>query len=699
MKKMSLKWKIYFVGLVPFICFLSTALIYPIGQNYSSYTEAKALKTKMAVIEAASAVVHETQKERGKSAGYLNGGGSIEDLNEQRAINDRKHEALKSALATSAFTDKYKEDLLFRLSQYKDLRAKVTAKSIPLAQALKSYSEIIARFLDIELYVAQTTPLAQVAAKLQSLRILEDAKESGGKLRANMTGVLAKNSAISDAKFSALVALKAGVDEGLKSSGLALDDKSKEIIESFKGSQQWKTVNSTFKLILQNAERGNFYQDSEEFFTIITGALNILGELVIHQKDLITNTVDTIEDQSRWGLVETSAIASIIFLGLFFFVTIMSGGITKKIRMIIESLKNSSLDVTSSSQEIESTSHELSEASTEQASSLQETVSSIAEISSMVQRNSEAASSSTQTSERSKEEAEQGKRDIDEMIVSIAEIAQSSDEIMTEMKNNNDEITKITTVIAEIGEKTKVINDIVFQTKLLSFNASVEAARAGEHGKGFAVVAEEVGNLAAMSGKAALEISEMLDSSIKQVNDIVTGSKGKIEMLVSKGKEKVDRGTSVANRCGEALERILNNVESVNDMFKEIAIASSEQSTGVNEVTSAMQQLDQVTHQNTSAAQSSASMASQLKASAKHLNTAVDDLIKMVDGNSDSHLYRDQNSGKPSGLGKAKNASVQDLTDYREQQSKQTFEPREQLKVSGSDTAIPSEDDPRFEDL
>lgn len=96
----------------------------------------------------------------------------------------------------------------------------------------------------------------------------------------------------------------------------------------------------------------------------------------------------------------------------------------------------------------------------------------------------------------------------------MREIDSSNKELVKEIERNNTELTKITNMISEINEKTQVINDIVFQTKLLSFNASVEVVRAGEHGKGFAVVAEEVGNLASMSGKASLDISEMLETSI-----------------------------------------------------------------------------------------------------------------------------------------------------------------------------------------
>jgi methyl-accepting chemotaxis protein len=693
MKNLSLKWKIYIVGLVPFSFFLFSMLV-SINENYSGYKETESLKSKMEVIEAASAVVHESQKERGKSAGFLNGGVTLASLNDQRNINDKKRSKLREIVKSSAFKQSYQNEIIEELDKYESLRNKISSKQIPLGEALKSYSGIIRRFLDIELDVANSTKLPSIAAKLKGFRILEDAKESGGKLRANMTGVLAKNKPINDEKFSAIVSLKAGVDEGIKSSGLTLDEKSTQFISQFNQSKEWSTVNGTFQLILKNSEKGNYYQDASEFFSIITGALNILGELIIHQKNELVSSVNEIQDRAVSSLWKISLTVVGLVLGLFFFVSFMSSSITKKIRSVIVSLRTNSEEVSSSSEEIANTSNQLSEASTEQASALQETVSSIDEISSMVQRNADAAGSSTATSEKSKEEASKGKQSIDEMITSIGAIAKSNQEIMDEMQNNNEQMNKITVVISEIGEKTKVINDIVFQTKLLSFNASVEAARAGEHGKGFAVVAEEVGNLAAMSGKAALEISEMLESSIKQVKDIMDSSKGKIEKLVVQGKEKVDHGTDIAHKCGEALESILSNVGSVNEMVREISTASAEQSTGVREITSAMQQLDQVTHQNTSAAQSSASMATQLKSSAQNLNKSVKELAILVDGG--GAAATSQNFEKSLSNQSSQPAKVIPITS-----SKTTTHPlsNHMKQVSGSDVSIPSDNDPRFEDL
>jgi hypothetical protein len=94
----------------------------------------------------------------------------------------------------------------------------------------------------------------------------------------------------------------------------------------------------------------------------------------------------------------------------------------------------------------------------------------------------------------------------------IMEIQETNKKLVDDVLEGNRKISEIVELVKEIGNKTKVINDIVFQTKLLSFNASVEAARAGEHGKGFAVVAEEVGNLASMSGQASKEISALLEN-------------------------------------------------------------------------------------------------------------------------------------------------------------------------------------------
>jgi methyl-accepting chemotaxis protein len=296
------------------------------------------------------------------------------------------------------------------------------------------------------------------------------------------------------------------------------------------------------------------------------------------------------------------------------------------------SLSATADEVASASTQIASTSVQLSSGVTEQAAALEETSASMEEMNAMVNRNSENAARSTSFAEGSQKNAEKGKTVVQEMITSIQQIDRSNSDIMNQIEESNRQMSEIVKLIGDIGNKTKVINEIVFQTKLLSFNASVEAARAGEHGKGFAVVAEEVGNLAQMSGGAAAEITQILDKSIHQVEAIVEETKSKVSALVSVSKDKVSAGTRVARQCGEVLEEIVESTQKVSQMVSDITAGSKEQSKGVSEINKAMLQLNQVTHHNTQSAQESSSAADRLSRQANELRDSVESLKATLSG-------------------------------------------------------------------
>ncbi|CBW26101.1 putative methyl-accepting chemotaxis protein [Halobacteriovorax marinus SJ] len=266
----------------------------------------------------------------------------------------------------------------------------------------------------------------------------------------------------------------------------------------------------------------------------------------------------------------------------------------------------------------------LASSSQEQAASLQETVSSVEEINAMISRNATSAEESKTTSLESQRSASNGKNRVDEMVTTIDEIASNNDNVIKRMQQTNDEVTEILNIIKNINDKTKVINDIVFQTKLLSFNASVEAARAGESGKGFAVVAEEVGALANMSGNASEEIRELIENSMAKVEGIVSSTTSVMEKMIEDGKRAVSKGKERAQECKVVLDEIINNVDNVNRKVAEIASASKEQSQGVDEISRAMELLDQVSHKNNDVVIST-------EASSKELQKEADDLIYVVE--------------------------------------------------------------------
>lgn len=331
-------------------------------------------------------------------------------------------------------------------------------------------------------------------------------------------------------------------------------------------------------------------------------------------------------------------VSVIIVLGALGLISAMifTNMLISSLRDVSNSLSISSTDVSSATTQIAASAEDLSQATTEQAASLQETSASVEELSSMVSVNSENAKKASDNSTMSQKHAERGREVVTQMVQSMSEINESNNNIMEHINHSNEQLGEIVKVIQEIGNKTKVINDIVFQTKLLSFNASVEAARAGEQGKGFAVVAEEVGNLAQMSGNAAKEISDMLSASVSKVETIVEETKSKVDQLMSVGKSKVDAGSKIAQECGEVLAEIVFNVSSVTSMASEISNASSEQSKGIIEINKAMGQLDQVTQSNTLTSQQSANSAEQLAIQANSLKAQVATLIKVINGGADN---------------------------------------------------------------
>jgi methyl-accepting chemotaxis protein len=202
-------------------------------------------------------------------------------------------------------------------------------------------------------------------------------------------------------------------------------------------------------------------------------------------------------------------------------------------------------------------------------------------------------------------------------------MGKASEDTQNQMHKTNENMADIVKSIAEIKSKTNVINDIVFQTKLLSFNASVEAARAGEHGKGFAVVAEEVGALAAMSGNASREIAQLLDGSLSRVSQLANETKQRADGIASQNRVLMAKTEQTASELNVVFDQIVENNEQVKTMMNEVSTSIKEYATGVKNIAEAMTALDQMVQESADVATNVSKNASMMRDESNNLRDIV----------------------------------------------------------------------------
>jgi len=241
-------------------------------------------------------------------------------------------------------------------------------------------------------------------------------------------------------------------------------------------------------------------------------------------------------------------------------------------------VKGAASEVLRGAEEISQGNANLSQRTEQQSSSLEETASSMEQMTSTVKQNADNAGQANQLATAARDQAEKGGAVVGNAVKAMADINESS---------------------KKIADIISVIDEIAFQTNLLALNAAVEAARAGEQGRGFAVVATEVRSLAGRSATAAKEIKGLIQDSVRKVGD----------------------GSLLVTQSGQTLEQIVLSVKKVSDIVAEIAAASREQSSGIEQVNKAVMQMDEMTQQNaalveqaTAASQSMADQARELTA-------------------------------------------------------------------------------------
>ena len=219
------------------------------------------------------------------------------------------------------------------------------------------------------------------------------------------------------------------------------------------------------------------------------------------------------------------------------------------------------------------------------------TVECMSNLEKIAEQNFERIGNSTTVADNSSKSAMICEKTISELQASIEEIWEMNNIFRNEVGNIQARMDETVATVSEIANRTKIINDIVFQTRLLSFNASVEAARAGETGKGFSVVAEEIGKLARVSGEAAMDIEKLVQESLVRTKSTTTDIKTKMTHLTEVVGKSVNEGKVLGNDSKKALNTVMVSFDELKRQLNDIKMAALGQADSIKQVDGSMQRL------------------------------------------------------------------------------------------------------------
>lgn len=331
--------------------------------------------------------------------------------------------------------------------------------------------------------------------------------------------------------------------------------------------------------IVDAAVQGNFAErideaDKADFVLVLAKGLNELTSTAETALSEINSVLSAVASGDLTERIEGN------FAGLFGELKDSCNATAENLARMLGEIRHAAETINTAASEISEGNTDLSSRTEQQASNLEETASSMEELTGTVRQNSDNSRQANVLAAKASEVAVSGGQLIEQVVTTMASI--------------NESAQKISDIIG-------VIDGIAFQTNILALNAAVEAARAGEQGRGFAVVASEVRTLAQRSANAAKDIKALISDSVN----------------------KIRNGNDLVDKSGATMKDVVVSIKRVNDIMAEIAAASLEQSTGIDEISKAVNQMDEMTQQNAALVEQAAAAAESLLAQAEQLNEHV----------------------------------------------------------------------------
>lgn len=593
------------------IFLIATSLV---SQNVKTVNEMEHIKENVSLTTKANQLVHELQKERGLTAGFLGSKGKkfADTLKTQKELTDSRILELETNLEKSGNKELTVPQTLLRslkhLERLGDIRQQVNRQGITLQKALQFYTQANAILLGATDHLSNQTkdPSIKTSANASISFLLS--KERAGIERAVLANTFAADK-FGPGMLVKLASLVAEQNIMLQRFHANATENAKMFFEQ---TIQGKTIDETQRMrntALKSTALGGFGIDSVYWFRIQTDKINLLKNVEDFLAKELTSQAELGISAASRSLWITGLSSSVIIC----FVILASIVISKSISAPLKIISNAALDLSEGEGDMTRRipnfgENELGETSIRVNQFVEKIQNVLIQVSAFSTHISEAAnqvsSSANGLSNNATEQAasvEETSATTEQMSASLNQTAEHSKEtleiaraVSEQSYEGGQAVAKTVDAMRSITNRITLIEDIAYKTNLLALNAAIEAAHAGEHGKGFSVVADEVRKLAERSQVSAAEINELAKNSLE-----------------------------IAEKAGKMIEGIVPQIEETAQLVENIARKTQEQASGIAQISTTISTID-------NNAQQTASSSEQLSASADEMKYSIDGLMNLV---------------------------------------------------------------------
>jgi len=657
-KNLTIKTKLIILVFVS--VFSTTILSYIlISKNYEDYRLNRQLEKSIKFAVKISNLVHELQKERGRTAGFLGSGGKkfSAEIKEQRDLTNKRRDDLEKFLKSKDFKDidnsiKNRFKKAYSLLKVLDkVRNKIDKFAINTKDAIGYYTKMNSLFLDTIALISKNAHNEKLAKELIAYTNFLLSKERAGIERAVLSNTFARDQFLPGffVKFITLISEQKAF---LKSFEVAAP---RDFITFYQEKLKGEVIQEVKRMeniAIKKANIGGFGIDPGYWFKKITQKINLLKDVEDYiSKKLISNINSEILKEKKVLLINSIYSFLVIALTLFLGYIIANRSVNvpiSRIKSILEDVaKNKDFTkkidieskdeiglIASSINEVLSSAkdaiNQAKIAAQEDASIAAELSSTAMEIGKRAEEEATIVSNTTSKANATKSPLEISVRSLDESSKEITKANERLDlakktimdfiEVVNKSAQNEEKIVKELEDLIKRTDETKdvlnLIENIANQTNLLALNAAIEAARAGEHGKGFAVVAEEVRNLAEKSSEHVDTINDTINRLISSINEI--------SKMISNNAKEFTKLTNSATKVEKDVDEISDVMETTVKKAKDSAISIKEISKDIEEIILDIEKINDISSSN-------ARSVEEIATATEHLYKQIEDLSNLLD--------------------------------------------------------------------